>query len=279
MKQHKAKDAAGATAAQHGGKRDKAESGGGRARALTDLGGSGRLEAALQGQGEQGQTRGREALPSGKHKLGTISSGNFSPSTSAGAAVGAQGSRGAEGKRAHVGPSGSGKADQSVQEGTTTVRIQDEQTQAQVQMISDAVKRAKELLDNAISVIGGSSAKRNTALQANFHSTDAQVVQKVTAALNKIRSAFNGTIPVEVESDGTSRAYVYGLWTDIHLCPPWFADPDPDGRARTLIHECSHKYTGTDDEAYHWDPKFATLSTKDALDNADSYSWFCIDVR
>ena len=49
--------------------------------------------------------------------------------------------------------------------------------------------------------------------------------------------------------------------------------------SESTVYSRTHKYAGTDDHAYHWDPKFATLSTKDALDNADSHAWFCIDVR
>jgi hypothetical protein len=157
----------------------------------------------------------------------------------------------------------------------------EDESEAQAQVIAAAVTRARELLDNAIAKLGSpSDPKVSAALQSNFHSTEAKVVTEVLSKLQTIRAAFNGTIPIEVESEGDARAYVYRIWSDIHLCPPWFADTDPDGRARTIIHECSHKYTGTDDEAYHWDTaNYAGLSVKDALDNADSYAWFCIDVR
>jgi hypothetical protein len=85
--------------------------------------------------------------------------------------------------------------------------------------------------------------------------------------------------PIAISPRNRSRPTRQGARQDPLLCPPWFADSDPEGRARTIVHECTHKYAGTDDNAYHWDPKFATLKPKDALDNADSYAWFCIDVR
>jgi hypothetical protein len=158
----------------------------------------------------------------------------------------------------------------------------EDETDAQALVIAAAVTRAREILDNALSQVGSPTApKVSAALQANFQSTEAKTATEVSSKLQKIRDAFNGTIPVEVEAeaDGTTRAYVYMIWSDIHLLPPWFADPSADGRARTIIHECSHKYTGTDDKAYHWDTaKYGGLSTKDALNNADSFAWFCIDV-
>jgi Lysine-specific metallo-endopeptidase len=229
----------------------------------------------------------------GKRKIGNIVAGTFvrDAAPAAGGPAAAAGGPGAaaapasptaatghDSDRAYVGGTSSHVADRTTSDGTTSVQMADE-SDAQAAMISAAVTRARAILDNAVGKIGSpTDPKVAAALQANFHSTDAKVVTEVASKLSRIRSAFSGTIPVEVESEGTARAYVYVIWSDIHLCPPWFADADPDGRARTIIHECSHKYTGTDDKAYHWDGKYQTLSTKDALDNADSYAWFCIDV-
>jgi hypothetical protein len=225
----------------------------------------------------------------GKRRIGNINAGTFvrdaaapaapgaAPATPAAAPATPTAAQGNDSDRAYVGASAR-VADRTTTDGTTSVRMEDE-NDAQAAMIAAAVTRAREILDNAIGKIGNpSDPKVSGALQANFQSTETKVSSEVSTKLARIRSAFNGTIPVEVESEGTSRAYVYVIWSDIHLCPPWFADPSPDARARTIIHECSHKYTGTDDKAYHWDPKYATLSTKDALNNADSYAWFCMDV-
>jgi hypothetical protein len=219
----------------------------------------------------------------GKRRIGNINAGTFvrdatAPATApAPAPASPTAAEGKDSDRAYVG-AGARVADRTTSDGTTSVSMEDE-NDAQAAMIAAAVTRARQILDNAIGKIGSpSDPKVSAALQANFHSTDTKVSNEVSTKLSRIRNAFNGTIPVEVESEGTSRAYVYVIWSDIHLCPPWFADPSADGRARTIIHECSHKYTGTDDKAYHWDPKYATISTKDALNNADSYAWFCMDV-
>jgi hypothetical protein len=222
----------------------------------------------------------------GKRKIGNITGGNFVRDAAPAQAAAAPGQAAAEptavkghdSDRAFVGGASSHVADRTTSDGTTSVQMEDE-NDAQAQMIAAAVTRARQILDNAVAKIGSpADPKVATALQANFHSTEAKVATEVASKLQRIRGAFSGTIPVEVESEGTARAYVYVIWSDIHLCPPWFADPNPDARARTIIHECSHKYTGTDDKAYHWDGAYATLSTKDALANADSYAWFCIDV-
>ena len=36
-------------------------------------------------------------------------------------------------------------------------------------------------------------------------------------------------------------------------------------------HEVAHRYVGIDDKAYLHEPKYATLTSKQALDNADSF--------
>lgn len=225
----------------------------------------------------------------GKRRIGNIAGGTFvrtADPQQQGGGAGAQTAQptaatGAESDRAFVGTRSSNLADRTTSDGTTSVRMEDE-SDAQATVIAAAVTRAREILDNAISQVASPTApKVAAALQANFQSTEAKTATEVASKLQKIRDAFNGTIPIEVEGepDGTTRAYVYLIWSDIHLLPPWFADPSADARARTIIHECSHKYTGTDDKAYHWDTaKYGGLSTKDALNNADSFAWFCMDV-
>lgn len=244
--------------------------------------GGGDLRARI-GDLAEGSHPGVKRTGGGKRRIGNINAGSFVRDATAPAAAPAAApatptaAQGNDGERAYVGASAR-IADRTTGDGTTSVRMQDEDD-PQAAMIAAAVTRAREILDNAIAQIGSPSApKVSAALQANFHSTETKVSTEVSTKLSRIRNAFNGTIPVEVESEGTARAYVYVIWSDIHLCPPWFADPSADARARTIIHECSHKYTGTDDKAYHWDPKYATISTKDALNNADSYAWFCMDV-
>jgi hypothetical protein len=64
------------------------------------------------------------------------------------------------------------------------------------------------------------------------------------------------------------------------MCPDWFASTNSVEKAATIIHEMSHKYSGTDDKAYEWETaKYQGLSTGQALDNAESFGAFVRDVR
>lgn len=252
--------------------------------------GGGDLRASVGGKAEGAHPGMQKGGGGGKRLIGHVTGGSFvraaeapqQGAAPAAAAASPTAAQGREGERAYVGTGSSRAADRTANDGTTSVRMEDE-NDAQATMISAAITRARALLDNAIGKLGSpSSPDVQRALQFNFHSTESQAITEVLSKLQRIRAAFDGTIPIEVEAerDGNTRAYVYQIWSDIHLMPPWFADPDADARARTIIHECSHKYTGTDDEAYRWESaKYAGLSVKDALDNADSYAWFCIDVR
>lgn len=239
----------------------------------------GKADGAGNGIGRSGGRRSR--------RLGIISGGTFVPAAGPGATASAAHAAptgaaattkaaGAEGVRAYTGsPS---KADESYSDPSQTVTLEDG-NMAQLTMVVAAVQRGRAMVTNALAALGSSAARTTSALTANFHSSTPATIATVRSHLTAILSGLSGDITFEVESDGDARAYVYRIWSDIHLCPAWFADGDADNRARTVIHECSHKFKGTDDEAYHWQPAFATLSVSDALDNADSYAWFCMDVR
>ena len=272
----KAERNAGDVRAHSGGLAEGSHPGGGVRR--TGAGGKRKIGNIVGGMFVRDPNQEAPAAAAGPGAAPAAGGAAAAPAAAPAAAAPAAGAAKHDSDRAYVGSASSRVADRTTTDGTTSVRMEDE-NDTQAAMISAAVTRAREILDNALAQIASpGTPKVSTALQSNFHSTEAKVSTEVQQKLQRIRNAFNGTIPVEVESEGTARAYVYVIWSDIHLCPPWFADSSADGRARTIIHECSHKYTGTDDKAYHWDPKYQSLSVKDALDNADSYAWFCIDV-
>jgi hypothetical protein len=174
--------------------------------------------------------------------------------------------------------------------GGTKVKMKGE-ADAQVTVIVKAVARAKQMVDNAIgagisAIKDGGTGKAVTAAKGNFHSASAKVAKRLASDLSKLSSALGKSVPIEVVMSETgARGYVYTgfyAWFDneIHLGKPWFEDPDPDNQARTIIHEASHKYCGTDDKGYHWETaKYNGLSEDDALNNADCYAWFCMDCR
>ena len=104
----------------------------------------------------------------------------------------------------------------------------------------------------------------------------------IRESLATTRRAFDGDIPVEVEDDpdGNTEGYVRDWWlwkSDIHLHPLWFRQGLTE-RARIIVHEACHKYDNDDDHAYWWQSDYASLTAKEAIDNADSYATFCRDV-
>ncbi|MBN8923568.1 MAG: hypothetical protein BGP10_06165 [Rhodanobacter sp. 68-29] len=99
-------------------------------------------------------------------------------------------------------------------------------------------------------------------------------------------------ITVECEAKGTlfydhfcgggpgtvTRGYSRSKWIGlhVHLCEGGF-DQDDVGLAKTLVHECSHLYDGTDDKGYCWEDggtRCSTMGASAAYDNADSYAYF-----
>jgi len=114
-----------------------------------------------------------------------------------------------------------------------------------------------------------------TLLNRHFHTTYDKDIRKILGHYRQIGAALNSKIDFECETecDDNVHAYVYTIWTDVHLCPLWFK-AGPRSQANTIVHELAHDAAGRDDEAYIWQPKYRTLSVDDAMDNADSYSHF-----
>jgi ferredoxin len=112
-------------------------------------------------------------------------------------------------------------------------------------------------------------------LNRHFHTTERDHIREIMQHFNTIYAAMNESIDFECESDCDDNvaAYVYNVWTDLHLCPIWHS-LGPNAQANIIIHELAHDAANRDDEAYIWEPAYNTLSAEDAIDNADSYSNF-----
>jgi hypothetical protein len=112
-------------------------------------------------------------------------------------------------------------------------------------------------------------------LMKHFHTTYDKDIAKIVRHYREINAALNSTIDFECETscDADVIAYVYTVWTDLHLCPLWFRK-GAAARANAIVHELAHDAAGRDDEAYAWQAKYKKLSVDDAIDNADSYSHF-----
>ncbi len=81
----------------------------------------------------------------------------------------------------------------------------------------------------------------------------------------------------ECEDDcDDENAYVYGLWSDIHLCMNKLGSKARTVMAGVMLHEMSHYTASTDDEEYFYSgtPTTTTLHPTDAIANADGYESF-----
>jgi Lysine-specific metallo-endopeptidase len=120
-----------------------------------------------------------------------------------------------------------------------------------------------------------------TLLTTHFHTTDEKDIAKIAAKYTQLSTAINQAIDFQCETscDTNVLAYVYSIWSDLHLCPYWF-NSGAELQASVVIHELAHDVIGADDNAYDdpGDPKqaqkYAGLSAKAAMDNADSYAHF-----
>ena len=157
--------------------------------------------------------------------------------------------------------------------------------------IQDAITLAKAKVASALSDItaarSGPQAKasRYFKITGDKSSDDLQAIGKVVGVYHQVLNALNGNLKFEGEKpDGNTQAYVYtgfiGLFDGaVHIHFPGFNNETPDERAAILIHELSHKYAGTGDHAYlHETGKWAKMSRKDAVDNADSYCYYAVNA-
>jgi hypothetical protein len=117
-------------------------------------------------------------------------------------------------------------------------------------------------------------------LTTHFHTTYDKDIAKILERFRKLNTAIKQSIDFQCESscDQNVLAYVYSVWSDLHVCPYWFGSA-ADLRASTVIHELAHDVVGCDDNAYEWESaKYARLSVSDAMNNADSYAHFAWDA-
>lgn len=157
------------------------------------------------------------------------------------------------------------------------------------QNIENAITLAKAKVAAALSEIGaaktGPQAKANKyfKITGDKSSDDLKAIDKVIEVFHKVQNALGGNLKFEGEKpDGTTQAYVYtgfvGLFDGaVHIHFPGFNNETPEERAAILIHELSHKYAGTADNAYLYETgKWAKMDRKDATNNADSYCYYAV---
>jgi hypothetical protein len=162
---------------------------------------------------------------------------------------------------------------------------------AQTTMVSGHTVDARVWVDNAVPRIhafaaGTASAAEaaivSAALTANFHTTAPADVATIATNFDDLRTELGTAFAVECVSttwcDPTDLAYVRGRFAvirrlgDVNLCPLWFTCLDYFTRVGAIIHEIAHQHPGATDNAYEWNPAYASLSSSDAMDNAESYA-------
>ncbi len=170
----------------------------------------------------------------------------------------------------------------------------------QPNQIDSAVHDAKAALGKASSVIGSAYGKPSSLKGASkqllldhFHTTSRDDLLKILRTYISVEQAFEAGLKFQCETTcpksaaGNVCGYAYNTqWFGgrgpIHICFDTagcdFAATVTNNQVALVIHEAAHRHAGIDDKVYNWDPKYATLSAKDAMDNADSYAWFAVFV-
>lgn len=156
-------------------------------------------------------------------------------------------------------------------------------TDSDITAIDAADGIARQMVDKALRVINADPIDPAVvALFEKYFQTANPDLGEMREVFEDCREAFNDDDYVyECEDDCEGKvAYVYGVWSDIHLCTNKMGSKTDRYVASVIVHEFSHYYGGTDDEEYcHERQCPAGLSADDALDNADSYSGFVYDLH
>ena len=119
-----------------------------------------------------------------------------------------------------------------------------------------------------------------TLLLRHFHTTLDKDIATILGRYRQIQAAIHSSLNFECETscDPNVLAYVYSIWTDLHLCPYWF-NSAADRQSAAIIHEIAHDVAGADDNAYEWQTaKYNGMSVADAMNNADSFAHFAWDA-
>jgi hypothetical protein len=142
------------------------------------------------------------------------------------------------------------------------------------------VRKANRALIAAVSQHPRLPPRVSAMLTQHFHTTDKNDIITIQRRMDDIEAAMSRGIDFECETscDPGVGGYVWKFifWEvgHVHICFNLFNQVSQDIREEIVIHEIGHRHVGLDDEAYSWQPAYAKLSAKDAMDNADSYAAF-----
>jgi predicted SprT family Zn-dependent metalloprotease len=146
---------------------------------------------------------------------------------------------------------------------------------------------ARKMTANAIAALSASPIPASaTPLFTKYFMTATPDTAKILSVYQKVQSKFTAndyTYECEDDCTGTELGYVYGLWSHIHLCMNHIRSWSDSCIGRTMVHEFTHYYAGTEDKGYcKSDCSFAacpsSLTISDALQNADSFACFAYEL-
>jgi hypothetical protein len=168
----------------------------------------------------------------------------------------------------------------------------------QANQITAVVQDARKALNRAAAVVGSAygrpnrlSARHRQLLMDHFHTTSHDDLREILGVYISVGRAFDSGLKLECETTcpKTTSSVVCGYayntqWFGgigpIHICFDTsgcdFATTDANHQVALIIHEAAHRHAGVDDKVYAWQPAYAALNAKSAMDNADSYAWFAV---
>jgi Lysine-specific metallo-endopeptidase len=161
------------------------------------------------------------------------------------------------------------------------------------------VNRAAAVLGSAYGRPDRMTQGTRDLLNRHFHTTDRGNVLKIFRTIFRIQQAFDKGLNFECETNCRGRPLQqcgyswatqwFGGKGDIHICFDTrpnhcsFMSLTAQEQAAAIIHEAAHRHVGIHDKAYWWERppvslRYSALTPEQAMDNADSYAWFCVQV-
>lgn len=169
-------------------------------------------------------------------------------------------------------------------------------------VLAASADRALKAVNNAAAFVGSAYGRPDrmhpqmrALLAKHFHTADHDDLRTILTNLIGIGKALKDGVRFECRTEcaadpgGKLCGYAatsqwFGGFGAVNVC----FDPRPGHcrfdrepertRDRIIIHEVAHRYKGIDDHAYCWKAEYNRLTAGQALDNADSYACFALDM-
>jgi peptidoglycan hydrolase-like protein with peptidoglycan-binding domain/LAS superfamily LD-carboxypeptidase LdcB len=174
-------------------------------------------------------------------------------------------------------------------------------TDQQKHLLLDVTDRCLRAIRHAAGFVGSAHGRPDRMkpvtrqlLLRHFHTTRRDDLRHILTRLMRIEKAIKDGIKFRGEKTcgggvgGAVCGYalttqLFGGFGKVHICFDTrpnhcdFSSLAPDVQEATVIHEVAHRYVGIADQAYEHQPKYQRLTSKEALNNADSYAFFAVE--